>query len=319
MADLALRPLSLGELLDRALTVFRQRVGAILTSVLAAMVVPLLMIANRVPRIMTLVAALQANPRDAEALRAGRDLLGGMFAIALVGAIGFLIARTAVAWIAHKSLLGDRTDAFEGLEKGVRFLPVMLGLMLVEGAIYFAAMVVLYFVGALVVLGSIRSGAAPAALPLILWVLTIYGTMVFITTGLYVTPSILLAEDGATVFGTVARSFSLTKGRRGTIFGGILVVMLVSMVVYFVVGFAAGMLVAGGGMEATRMMPILFGADVVVNILTVSFYFIFQMVIYYDLRIRKEGLDLDLAAETPAAEAVPEVKAPRPSKPTGRH
>lgn len=318
MADLALRPLSLGELLDRALTVFRQRVGAILTSVLAAMVVPLLMVANRVPRIMAVVASLQANPRDLEALRAGRELLGGMLGIALVGAIGFLIARTAVAWIAHKSLLGDRTDAFEGLEKGVRFLPSMLGLMLVEGAIYFGAMIVLYFVGALLVFSGMRSGVPPAALPLIVWVLTMYGTMVFITTGLYVTPSILLAESGATVFGTVGRSFALTKGRRGTIFGGILVVMLVSMVVYFVAGLGAGMLVGGGGMDAARAMPILFGVDVVINILTVSVYFIFQMVIYYDLRIRKEGLDLDLAAEAPAAAPAPEVKPARPSKPTGR-
>jgi hypothetical protein len=318
MADLVLHPLSLGELLDRALTLFLRRAGAILTSVLAAMVVPLLLIANRVPRLMEVTAAIQRDPRNAAALRSGMELLGGMFWVGVVGVIGFLLARTAVAWIAHKSLLGDRTDAFEGLEKGVRFLPMMLGLILVETAVYGIAMILLYFIGALVVFGALRSGTPPNALPLILWALAVYGTMVFITTGLFVTPSILLAENEARVFGALARSFALTKGRRRTIFGGILVVMIVSTVVYLGLGAAAGMFVGAGGGDATRMMPILFGADVAVNLLMLSYYFVFQMVIYYDLRIRKEGLDLDLAAEPSDPPPPPPVRPQRASTPTGR-
>jgi hypothetical protein len=318
MADLALRPLSLGELLDRALTVYRQRAGAILASVLGAMVVPLLLIANRVPRIMEITAAIQHDPRNAATLRSAQELVAGMFWIGLVGMIGFLLSRTAVAWIAHKSLLGDRTDAFEGLEKGVRFLPMMLGLLIVETVIYGIAMVVLYLIGALVVFGSLHGGAPPNAFPVILWALALYGTMIFITTGLFVTPAILLAESGAQIFGTLTRSFALTQGRRRTIFGGILVVMVVSTLVYLGLGAAAGIFVGAGGGDATRVMPMLFGADVVVNILTLGYYFVFQMVVYYDLRIRKEGLDLDLAADTAGPPPPAPVKSPRASTPTGR-
>lgn len=324
MTDFVLRPLSLGELLGRTFALLKHRAGGILTAILVAMVLPLLMIANRVPRLMELGLALQRNPGDREALRAATGLMGGMVLVGIVGALGFLVARTAAAWIAHKALLGDRADVFEALEKGIRFLPAMLGLLVVEGVIYGVVIGALYFVGALLVLGQVRSGAPPAAAPLILWVLSLYGAMVFITTGLFATPSILLAEDGAMVFGAIGRSFALTKGRRAAIFGGILIFMVSSTLVYLGVDLVIGLL-AGAGTDAPgRGMPVLIAANLVLNLLAMSYYFVFQMVIYYDLRIRKEGLDLDLAADgggKPSAKATAASRpsasaAARPSTPT---
>ena len=61
MADLALRPLSLGELLDRAFTVYRSRFGALLISTVACMAVPLLMVANSLGKFTEFAHASQTG------------------------------------------------------------------------------------------------------------------------------------------------------------------------------------------------------------------------------------------------------------------
>ena len=313
MTDLVLRPLSFGELLGRAFTLLKHRAGGILLSVFVAMLLPVLMVANRIPRLMEAALQLQRNPGDRAALASLTAMMGGMILVVIVGALGFLVARTATGWIAHKALLGDRADVFGSLEKGLRFLPPMLGLMLAEALIYGVVVGVLYVAGVMLVLGQLAGGAPPSAVPLILWVLSLYGAMVFITTGLFVTPAIMLAEDGARVFGTIGRSFELTKGRRATIFGGILVFMIVTTILYLVVDLGIGAATGAGTDAGARAMPAVVGANLVLNLLAMSWYFVFQMVVYYDLRIRKEGLDLDLAAEASGAPSAPAAPKGRPS------
>ena len=44
-------------------------------------------------------------------------------------------------------------------------------------------------------------------------------------------------------------------------------------------------------------MLLFFALNALVNLLTTGYYYVFQMVVYYDLRVRKEGLDLELASE----------------------
>ena len=305
MADLALRPLSLGELLDRAFTVFRQRFGALLISTIACMAIPILMVANNLRFFSEFTQASQGGTSQEEAMQQAFALMGKMFWVGLVTLIGFVIARTALAWISHKALLGERADAFEGLEKGVRFLPQMLGLAIVEGAIYMVAAVVMYIPAIFLLMGSFRGGgggpqSVGAILALFAWMFAFIGVMVWLICAFFVTSSVLVAEADATVFRTFERSWTLTKDRRLTIFGGMLVVFALAFVLQIGLVIGAGVLVGNDPDETGPFMLVAFGLNVLVNLLSTGYYYVFQMVMYYDLRIRKEGLDLELASEAMA-------------------
>lgn len=306
MADLALRPLSLGEQLDRAFTVYRDRFGAIVTSAVICMAVPILMFAGKFGRMMEFAQASQGGATPEESMRLMFTLFGDMAIIGLVALAGFAIARTTLAWITHKALLGDRIGPLEGLEKGFRFFLPMVGLIIVETVIYFLAMIVLYIPMVVLVAGSVASGgsgnAAGAGLAAIGWMFALAAVMLWLVAALFVTSAVLIAESDSTVFWSIERSWNLTKGRRLGIIGGMLVVIVLTFILQIGMGFAVGLVVGATGPEkAGGMMVLFFALNALVNLLTTGYYYVFQMVVYYDLRVRKEGLDLELASEAMAS------------------
>jgi hypothetical protein len=306
MADLALRPLSLGEQLDRAFTVYRDRFGAIVISAVICMAVPILMFAGKFGRLMEFAQASQGGATPEESMRLMFTLFGDMFIIGLIALAGFAIARTTLAWITHKALLGDRIGPIEGLEKGFRFFLPMLGLIIVEGVIYFLAMMVLYIPMVVLLAGSIASGsaagAAGAGLAIFGWMFVIGAAMLWLVAALFVTSAVLVAESDSTVFRSIERSWTLTKGRRLGIIGGMLVVIILSFILQFGMAFGIGIVAGASGAEsAGGMMIFFFALNALANLLVTGYYYVFQMVVYYDLRVRKEGLDLELASEAMAS------------------
>ena len=307
MADLAMRPLSLGEQLDRAFTVYRSRFGALLLAVIICMALPILMIANNLDLFTEFAQASQGGASQEEAMRLAFRLFGKFAMIGLVAAAGFIVARATLGWITHKALLGDEVGAIEGLEMGVRFFLPMLGLFFLEGAIYMVAMVVMYIPMIFLVAGSVVAGGASAGpgVAAFVWVFAFVAVMWWLLAAMFVTSSVLLAESDATVFRAIERSWNLTKGRRLGIFGGILVVVVLAFVVQFGLAFGAGILMgatAGTGTpQVGMMMVVFFGLNALANLLVTGYYYVFQMVVYYDLRVRKEGLDLELASEAMAS------------------
>ena len=88
------------------------------------------------------------------------------------------------------------------------------------------------------------------------------------------------------------------RQRKAFIFAFLAFMMLGGAIV---VGIGAG--VAGRGAEsAAGWMIGLFGIAGLFAMLVYGFYYVLQMVTYYDLRVRKEGLDLELASA-----AIPDV------------
>ena len=89
--------------------------------------------------------------------------------------------------------------------------------------------------------------------------------------------------------------------RDPTIFGGVVVIIVLTMILQFGAMFALS-IISGPQLAAGPLMIVFFALNALVNFLTTGYYYVFQMVTYYDLRIRKEGLDLELASEamTPA-------------------
>lgn len=305
MADLALRPLSMGELLDRAFTIFRQRFGAILVSLLVVLAFPILLLTNNIRSLMDLAQQqVTATSPDAMmpivfAMVSKMFLIGGVFLVAMV------VGKAAVLWITHKALLGEPVDIWTSLGHGFKMFFPLLGLAIVEIVIYFVAEIVLYIPMIFLGIGGLAaSGGRPGAgfgVGVLVWVVVVIVAMLYLTASLFVTTSVLMAEVDGGVFKSVARSWELTQGRRGTILGMLLLVSILLWIVMvgvsFGVGIALGMSGRGGGPEtAGSMMVIVLGLEAIFGVMVAGFFNVLQMTTYYDLRVRKEGLDLELAS-----------------------
>lgn len=302
MAEFALRPLSLGELLDRAFTIFRRRFGTILMILVTCLIIPSLMVLNNIKRFMDLAqrSAVGASPEEQAQLMF--TMFGKILWIGLVFGVAILVARAALGWVAHKAILGEEVDAMTAMGQGLKLFFPLLGLQLIETAIIVVVEIVLYIPMVIFGIGSMgRSGAPTAAfgVGMLLFFVAYMAAILYVFAALFVTSATLLAEADTGVFKALERSWTLTKERRGPIVGMMLLlyllVWIVMMGVAFAVGIGVGM--AGRGQEAVGGTMIgVFGGMLLFGLLVAGYYFVLQMVTYYDLRVRKEGLDLELAS-----------------------
>jgi hypothetical protein len=115
--------------------------------------------------------------------------------------------------------------------------------------------------------------------------------VVYVMGRLFLTNVALLADDLG-VFAAVTASWKLTNGnwwRGATIYG---VMLLIAIVFYFIIGFAAGLItysfgpasVAGAGL--TELVSLL-GSAILLPLVSATL-----VAIYYDFKLRIEGADL---------------------------
>lgn len=140
---------------------------------------------------------------------------------------------------------------------------------------------------------------------LLTWLLVGIGLILMIVPGFILLSGLLLSSvamvverpDRAT--GAMARSWELTRGDRGKAFGTVLVAFLL----LFVPIAAVGGIWQAVTPAASWNSPI---PDVVTSILQVLVYpYVYSVttLLYYDMRIRKEGFDLELLAAAAGAPA----------------
>lgn len=135
---------------------------------------------------------------------------------------------------------------------------------------------------------------------LIASLLTAIGMMLFIVPGLYafarlfaVQPAVVI--EGAGVGGSIERSSALTVGMKLHVLGAMLLALVISMAISLGAGLVSGMF---------NSRVVLFVVSTAVSVLIYPFFAIVQTLLYYDLRIRKEGFDIEyLAATAPDASA----------------
>ena len=302
MAEFALRPLSLGELLDRAFTIFRQRFGTILMILVTCLIIPSMMVLNNIKRFMDLAQRSAVGGSPEEQAQLMFTMFGKILWIAVVFGVAILVARAALGWVTHKALLGEDVDALTAMGQGLKLFFPLLGLQLVETAIIIITEIVLYIPMAVLGIGAVAANPQPGAalgLGMIVFMIVYFVAILYLFAALFVTNSTLLAETDTGVFKALERSWTLTKDRRGPIVGAMLLLYLLVWIVMIGVSVAVGVGVgmAGRGPEAVGgTMVGVFGGMLLFGLLVAGYYFVLQMVTYYDLRVRKEGLDLELAS-----------------------
>lgn len=112
--------------------------------------------------------------------------------------------------------------------------------------------------------------------------------------GLILTTPAIVLENIPRATDAMGRAWALSRGFRMKIFGA----LLVAIVLLFLPGVALGVLIGGSAvLDPTAPIPLLsMIAQSILQILIYPFFYVVTTVLYYDLRVRKEGLDLEMLA-----------------------
>jgi hypothetical protein len=318
-AAVDLRPLGLGELLDRAFTLYRN--NFFLFCGIMALPETLIVLGTLVLTMMTrntltpFATMPQSSPADAQrALANLGSVFGLLFIFYLFYGLIYVAAVCATTFAVSSVYLGKPStirDAYRKIRGRIGAVVAFCFLMfLILMAVWIAVSVVTAI--AAVVAGSALSFVSPA-LGVVVAVLVMFGALalvVWVMMRFSLAMPVLLLENRGAV-DSLARSGSLTKGHRGRVFLGIVVMFAIafgintaivlpttipSLLITFRHAFMPAWLVIlqslSAGIAGTLTGPLISMA---------------LALIYYDVRVRKEAFDLEvmLAPGTPAASAPP--------------
>ena len=257
-----LRPLSVGEVLDASFKVVRQSFGTLATCVLVV-ALPL----NIVNTLIT--TSTSDNPFGLDATSGTSSGTGTELAGLLLTSTLSLVLTTLAAAACYRAVsslyLGERPT--------------------VGGSIAFAAgrvfplivLSILYFVGLI-----------PAFLAL-------FFPGVWLAVAWSVSYPAMLSE-GLGPVAALGRSFRLVKGRWWATFGAFLVMYLIVIVISGILGVIFGAtLIASTDNEAVAAVMYTI-VNTLSSLITLPLFAAVLTIIYFDLRVRKEGFDLQLLA-----------------------
>jgi hypothetical protein len=255
-----LRPLAFGELLDRSFGLYRKLFAPLLIVSVAT---------NAIPQLLGLVGTMRGGWLGAPVLT---------IVSALLGIVGGSVATAASTLLVAGYLLGRPVDMGQAFARSAaKTLPLILT------SICFILVVALGMI-ALIVPGVIAA------------------------CGLILAFTALTVEELGPI-DALGRSWELTKGFKGRMFGlmavfsGILYLLMIGSSVIVGIALAA----FGNGLDtsaalAAGQVPTLVVAIAVgsalVQVVVNPVLYCLLVTTYYDLRVRKEGFDLELLATT---------------------
>lgn len=309
--QLDLRPLTVGELFDRAFSLYRRNLWLFvgitaLPAVLALAMTIILQVMQR----MAMVNFSPTAPNDPEALTSAAiavmAMLAGILVIAIVYWVVYMIALGAATYAVSELYVGRAAtvkQSYEGMKGrigGLIVLMLLVGIRLVG-----------LWIGGALILGV---GVAVSAVihPILSGLFVVLGVLVLVVVGGVMTlrygmsvPALVV--EGLTPSNAIKRSVALTKGRLGRVFLLVLCAMMVTYaaMLIFQGPFTVGALFAGPESALGFWLNIV-GAvtGTIGSTFTTPFLVIGLALLYYDARIREEGFDLQLTLEALDARAV---------------
>jgi len=316
MEAVELRPLSLGELLDRTFTLYRNHFW-LFVGIMA------------IPASLSIPLNMYVLMRGGSPIPFGRQPPQNPLAVFTFTYFALVI----LIWTAHSLALGAATfavsDAYLGRSSTVRgaygrirgrfwrLIGLVFNILVRVFGILIVAFVVAAFAGGLLVAGArlgSNSATVAAVFAVVILVLMLAGIILGVIFALRYAvsvPSMLL--ENITGGAAIRRSVALTRGRRGHIF---MAGFLASIIAYVGVIIFQGpfWLAMVFRMAKTGQLPpwIVFGMSfggAVGGSITGPLLMIVIVLLYYDMRIRKEGFDLQymmssLGGSEPAAGTV---------------
>lgn len=278
MADLDLRPLSLGEILDRTFTLYRR--NFLLFAGISAISYLLVLGLGLAQSIFLPIVGLQ-NPTLNRGLYAG-----GFFTIlsVVVQILAYMFSQGSTVFAVSELYLGRQIGIGESFGRLRGELGSLFGVLFLNSLLVFGGPLVCFITAFL--------GFSPALL-LLGFILMIFPGFYFACRVLVCVPATLLENIGPR--SSLERSFALTKGNVGRAFA--------IYVLYFVLKYAAAGLLAwpfAFGIISSQKDPAMFRmwlsltqvGSFIAGVLVGPVLTIAAAVYYYDLRVRKEAFDL---------------------------
>jgi hypothetical protein len=257
-----MRPLSVGEILDAALKIYRRNFKTLSMAVLV-LVVPLSILDTLI------TASTTKNAFDYTGTSTTVDSSGSFFAGALarllLSVLTFSVATAACYHAVIRGYFGEQTTWQESLRYGISHLWRMLGL------------------GLLALLGLI----VPFVLLIVpgIWLAVRWSVAA---------PALLAEEIGPAR--ALGRSFGLVKGRWWPTFGALICMYILISIAQFIVVSLMGVIFATSGSQVV-VAVVLTILTAIASAITYPLQAAVFTLIYFDLRVRKEGFDLQLMAQ----------------------
>ena len=289
MATLDLRPLSLGELLDRTFTLYRGHFLLFLgISAIPQVFVLVIQLAQALVAPASNIFSLPNPNLPAQmpqfSVTGFAYMLAFMFAAGIVSVVAYLFSQGATV-IAVSDLYLGRTSSLGGAFRRVRGkLAVIFGVVVLTFLAVFAGCVLLIIPGIYIAL-RLAVGVQAAVL------------------------------EGVGPGDALSRSFALTKENAGRVF---LIFLLYAFLSYGLIAllgvpFIVGTFLAKNNSDLVRMFTMMTQVgSFIASSLVMPFGTIAMSLFYYDMRVRKEGFDLQMMMNplgelAPAANGLPGV------------
>lgn len=290
----ALRPLGVGDIVDRVFALYRQRplVFIALSAVPYLLFTLVLVVGGVIFAVEAQMTGLMeflvtsSRPTRADFERFLPVIVTAIVygIAATIAAIVILSAQTAGLIDAASSLhLGRPTSFGEAIRRGLRATPRLIGASL---------LIVVLVVGLWIVAGVLmvvsQQGLVVAGLVMLALVGTVY---VFAST---VVAPVVVTQEGAGPVTALRRSWALSDGNRWRILG----LQLLLLVLNVVIGALLSVVFVGSllGNETVQLV-VQQVANLAVQVLWAPVQWATMAILYYDLRVRREAFDLQLAAE----------------------
>ena len=292
MALPTLRPLSFGEILDGAFTLYRRNFVTFAVTALiptAAITIAFLVLGGG------FVAAMTSG--DPSAMFGAA--FGGLMLIGLVATAAVLVMWGALTHEASESYTGQPISVGDGMRAGARSAPRMLGAMLLAGIGAVVAVMAAAFLGGMLLALFGSMGGAVAALGMLLMVVI----MMVVYLGIFgllfaVAPAVVVERAGP--LEALERSFTLARGALGRVIGLMLVTILITYLPMLGV-----MAVTGGFSQIMNPDAMPTAGQFItqqvlsmgVGILTTPFMVSVIVLLYFDRRVRTEALDVQMMTD----------------------
>lgn len=264
-----LRPLSVGEVIDTAFRIYRTRFRDLILAV-AVCSVPLVALQVLVNLSVTSETTFEqrGNVLISRTGPSNGVLLGVFAATILISALSTAIAQGASIRIIADQYLGSETSWRDSLRFALSKLVKIF------------------------------------ATSILVWIIALIGLVACVLPGIYLWIALAVAIPVLLVEGTgigtaVSRSRTLVSGRWWPTFGALLVIfLLTSLISAFLGALVGGGTFAAGRITGSTTTRLLIGlVNGGVTILLTPLSAAVTTIIYFDLRVRKEGFDVALMAQ----------------------
>ena len=290
-----LRPLGVGDVLDRTFTVYRSKPLVVIgLSAIWYLVLVLVFVVLAVAIFASALAAFSrqtTTPSPEQIAGAAVGIIGFVIVVVIVAILAFSAQSASLVHAASRRYLAKDVAIGESFRAGLS----ASGRLFLAGLLVFLAILGVWAV-LLIVAALTNQGLAYVVAILAAIVATAY-----LGCSWLVAPVVVVVEKMGPI-SALGRAWRLSGGHRWRIFGIQVLLFILNLVLMLLIGGLFGGFAAFGGQSGTPgQLGVTSVIQTLVNLASTIVWapveWIAFTVLYYDLRVRKEAFDLQLAAE----------------------